>query len=529
MPKIFDFLHSRQLRDEASVQRYHSSDAIGHTKIVNFETYGPTALRKDFMIRPTDAMEFGSVVDTLLTRGSEFTNVYYIPSLKIKTTPSESVFVDYIVSHEYNPYALTDDELLEILNQCKTYATYTKNIDARITKAKQLFPLIVERLQNANKKVITPEQFKEATDCINAIKTSDITKCLFEDPNRLLFQVELVDRNLNVHCLFDMIYVDFENKTIHPIDLKCVSYPERDFLSNSFYKFKYYRQAELYMYILRQNIDHYDAEEWKIAPFKFLVVCRNTLSPMLYEFPIKYNDKKLVISENREVDDMFKIISDIQWHMNNQQYMYDKDTYTQLFKQKESKSSQLIVKPIIEVPDEERNITLTPLNGTNLWIPKWDYEEEFDAPRPRSVTRSRRSTTDRINRELETLRRQAEAEAAREREEQQQQTEQSEVTESQEAILRNTIQNFRLSDFIDEDELRWDVITPGDASAQTLEANPNISSDATAVSGFTVIGDPTNVTTVDISSTRSTSAVLSTSASTIDATASDAEPVEIPF
>lgn len=518
MPKIFDFLHSRQLRDEASVQSYHNSDAIGHTKIVNFETYGPTALRKDFTIHPTDAMEFGSIVDTLLTRGSEFTNVYYIPSLKIKTTPSESVFVDYIVSHEYNPYALTDDELLEILNQCKTYAMYTKNTDARITKAKQLFPLIVERLRNANKKVITPEQFKEATDCINAIKTSDITKCLFEDPNKLLFQVELFDRSLNVHCLFDMIYVDFENKTIHPIDLKCVSYPERDFLSNSFYKFKYYRQAELYMYILRQNIDHYDAEEWKIAPFKFLVVCRNTLSPMLYEFPIKYNDKKLVISENREVDDMFKIISDIQWHINNQQYMYDKDTYMQLFKQKESKSNQLIVKPIIEVPEEERNITLSTLNENDLWIPKWNHEE-YDAPRPINVTRPRRSTTDRIDRALETLRRQTEAEVVRVREEQQQQDEQQEATEPQESTLRSGVQDFLLSDALNTFELEWsDTITHGDLSVNSSSVN-----------NFTTINDPTNVIAVDASPTSSNSVDLSTFIPTANVTASGAEPVEVLF
>lgn len=433
MSKIFDFLYSRQLRDEASVQHYHESDAIGHTKIVNFETYGPTALRKDFTIHYTDAMEFGSIVDTLLTRGKDFTNVYYIPSLSIKTTPSENVFVDYVVEHKQNPYGLSDEELLNILDQCKTYAMYTKNIDARIEKAKRLFPLIVERLQNANKKIITPEQFKEATDCINAIKTSDITKCLFEDPNKLLFQVELFDRNWNVHCLFDMIYVDFKNKTIHPIDLKCVSYPERDFLSNSFYKFKYYRQAELYMYILRQNIDYYDTEEWKIAPFKFLVVCRNTLSPMLYEFPIKYNDKKLVISENREVNDIFKVISDIQWHMNNQQYMYDKDTYMQLFKQKESKSNQLIVKPIIEVPEEERNITLSTLNKNDLWIPNFNHTYEFE-PRPRRSTRSRRSTDEFTNRELEMFRRQIEEVNARQLAEQQQQSEQP--VESQESTTR---------------------------------------------------------------------------------------------
>lgn len=525
MPKIFDFLYSRQLRDEASVQRYHESDAIGHTKIVNFETYGPTALRKDFTIHYTDAMEFGSIVDTLLTRGKDFTNVYYIPSLKIKTTPSENVFVDYVVEHKQNPYGLSDEELLNILDQCKTYAMYTKNTDARIEKAKRLFPLIVERLQNANKKVITPEQFKEATDCINAIKTSDITKCLFEDPNKLLFQVELVDRNLNVHCLFDMIYVDFENKTIHPIDLKCVSYPERDFLSNSFYKFKYYRQAELYMYILRQNIDHYDAEEWKIAPFKFLVVCRNTLSPMLYEFPIKYNDKKLVISENREVDDMFKVISDIQWHMNNQQYMYDKDTYMQLFKQKESKSNQLIVKPIIEVPEEERNITLSTLNKNDFWIPAgWMRPEEleFRPIRPRRTTRSQQPTIDHPNRELETLNRLIEEENARQRAEQQQQDEQP--VEPQEST--NHLNTDDILNDVPHGDLAFDpqqlvnLDLPDDIIQRAINYSNFLSGGNGITTGTVEAGEIAN--TLNAEST-------STAVSTTIITSADSEPEEFPI
>ena len=377
MSKIFEFLYSRQLRKEEQVEAYHAASAIGHTKLVNFEIYGPSALRKDFRINTTDAMEFGSIVDTLLTRSSDFTNIYYIPSSKIKLTPSQSTFVDYIVEHKYNPYSFTDEELLAVLDHCKTYTTMTKNIAARIEKARVLFPLITERLQNADKKIITAEQFNTAMNCIEAIKTSDITKDLFVDEDKLLFQVELYLRELDVHCLFDMIYMDFKNKIIHPIDLKCTSYPERDFLSNSFYKFKYYRQAELYIYILKQFLDFYDSEEWKIAPFKFLVVCKDTLSPMLYEFPVKYNGEKLVISETREVDSMFKLLEDIRWHMYNQQYMYDKETYIQLFKQKKSKDKQFVVKPIITVPENERNIVLHTATNKHNIIYNTDFFNEL--------------------------------------------------------------------------------------------------------------------------------------------------------
>lgn len=365
MTKIFDYLQQRQLKTEEAVKRYHASKCIGHSKIVNFETYGPTALRDDFTLNVTDAMEFGSLVDTLLTRNSEFTNIYYIPSTDIKTTPSEIPFIEYFITNKINPYSLTDDELLEVMNCCKIYTIFTKNVDARIEKAKKLFPLISERLKNINKKIITKEQFQEALNCIETLKTSDITKHIFSDPKKVLFQVELESSSQQLHCLFDIIYIDFEHKTIHPIDLKCTSYPERDFINNSFYKFKYYRQAELYTQLLKAHLDYNITEDWSIAPFKFLVICKNTLSPMIYEFPVVYEDNQLVISENKKVKQLNDVVDDMRWHLLNKQFMYDKDTYIELFK-KRKKHYTFITKRILDVSKEDASIKLHGVEGAQL-------------------------------------------------------------------------------------------------------------------------------------------------------------------
>lgn len=357
MSRLFEFFLHHQLKTQEEVNRYHASPAFGHTKIVNFETYGPTTLRDDFVIKPTESMMFGSLVDCLLTRSNDFLSSYYVPTCKIKPTPSESTFVQYLVTHKINPYSLTDDQLTSILDTCKTYTIYTKNIEKRLEKAKLLYPLIDELLKNAHKQCISQQDLEEAVNCINTLKTAEVTRHIFEKPEHVLYQVELTDDYLNVHCLFDLLYFDFDNHVIHPIDLKYVSYPERDFITNSFYKFKYYRQAELYMKLLVNNCKMYivDDDSWTIAPFKFMVICKQTLSPMLYEFPIKYDNDKLVISENKTVKRLEDVIEDIRWHLNNRQYMYDRETYIKLFQQS---SNDLVTTPIINVDDETKNVVI---------------------------------------------------------------------------------------------------------------------------------------------------------------------------
>lgn len=361
MTYILDSLRSQRITNRAQLDEYYASNCLGHTKIVNFETYGPTSLRKDFTLPCTDAMIFGSIVDTLLTRSDNFLEEYYIPSQNIKPTASETPFINYLVDNEINPYSLTDDVLSSILDTCKTYTIYTKSIDKRLEKARKLFPLVKEILDNKHKKVITQEQFSDALNCINALKTSDITRPIFENPSQVVYQVQMIGNGGYTHALFDLIYVDIENKIIHPIDLKCTSYPEREFISHSFYKFKYYRQAELYMSILKDNLYSYLYDDgWKIAPFKFMVVCKNTLSPMLYEFPIVYEDGRLKISDKTTVEGLDQVLSDINWHLQNKQFMYDKETYIQLFKQSSKKEKKLIVKPIFDSQLSEED-KLTPI------------------------------------------------------------------------------------------------------------------------------------------------------------------------
>lgn len=358
MSKVLDFFIHNSISNPESVQQYHKSPEIGHSKLVAFEQNGPCILDPKYTVHTTAAMEFGSLVDTLLTQSDSFTSIYYIPQNNKKLTPTEERLVDYFVNIEALPDFYNDEDLLPLLNECGFYITMRKDVAGRIQKAKSLSPIISEIINNKHKKFITEEQLQSAMNCVETLHTSEITKDIFADPKLVFYQVACFDSHIK--ALFDIIYVDIKNHIIYPIDLKTVSYPERDFIKCSFYKFEYYRQAEMYYYIL-QNIVARMREDWKIADFQFMVINKDTLSPLLYKFPIRYVNGQLQISKNTFVKPFKDILTQMYWHMDNKQYMYDRDTYIELAKRANDEKTDLVTIDILP-PAEDKVDSEPPKN-----------------------------------------------------------------------------------------------------------------------------------------------------------------------
>lgn len=353
MAEIIDFIRLSQTTS-AGVKAYHQDRAIGHSTLVNFETNGPTVLKPDYKVPITEAMQFGSLVDTLLTRPYDFQKEYYVANTEDSLSPSEERLVDYFVTENRFPDYLTKEELISVMDTCRFYATMTKNVEGRIQKALDLRPVIEERINSKNKIIITKQQLNDASNCIQSLKTSDITKKIFKNKDCLFYQTMFFTslEDISIKCMFDFLYIDYKAKEIHPFDLKCVSYPERDFIKNSFYKFKYYREAEMYMFILKRVLAPYTYDTpWKIMPFKFVVINKVTLSPIIYEFPIVYKNDQLQISKNGFVDKFSTVLRKMQWHIQNQQFVYDKETYLKIFKQSKDTTSDFITTPIFEKQD----------------------------------------------------------------------------------------------------------------------------------------------------------------------------------
>jgi hypothetical protein len=86
---------------------------------------------------------------------------------------------------------------------------------------------------------------------------------------------------------------------------------------------------------------------------------------MIYEFPVVYEDNQLVISENKKVKQLNDVVDDMRWHLLNKQFMYDKDTYIELFK-KRKEHYTFITKRILDVSKEDASIKLHGVAGAQL-------------------------------------------------------------------------------------------------------------------------------------------------------------------
>lgn len=349
--KVYEFLKACQC-DAERLNEYYLSKRIGHSKLVNFETFGPSTLKEDYNVEKTPAMIFGSLVDTLLTNPYSFESTYYVPKSDVKLSNSEKVFYEYLQKYDIRSVShLPDEDLLVILDRTSFYTSLLAK--TRIKKIRDKEEVYNELLKNEGKIIINHEDLEKAKKCVEVLRTSDITKNIFDYD--LLFQVEVnrvfkdsgsLDR-FGCHGLFDIIAIDTKTKTIYPFDLKTTVAPESDFL-RSFYKFKYYRQAEMYIDMLQYNLNTCDDyQDWKIEPFKFIVISPNSYAPLIYEFPIVYENKKLKISENTFVPPYTAIFDEMIWHLYTGQYDYTKDVYMQIYKYANQETKHFITIPIL--------------------------------------------------------------------------------------------------------------------------------------------------------------------------------------
>ena len=101
--------------------------------------------------------------------------------------------------------------------------------------------------------------------------------------------------------------VDHKNKRIYPIDLKTSSHTEWDFYQ-SFTQWRYDIQARLYWRIIRANLDKDDFyKDYELEDYRFIVVNRKTLTPLVWKFKATKANGKLMFGKNDqfEMEDPF--------------------------------------------------------------------------------------------------------------------------------------------------------------------------------------------------------------------------------
>ena len=286
-------MESKQLSDIAwnvSEETYRQDPAISYSTLAKFEREGFNSINHLFDRIETPSLLFGSIVDCLITDKDNFDNLYFVADFP-EIQDSQKAIADLIYSMSGGNLNLVDD----IVEHAVLQLNYQPNLklETRVKVIKEKIEEYYKMLVLAGtKRVVSSSMYETALSCVDALKSAPSTKEYFadndpfDDSTKRYYQLKFKGsyEDIPIRCMSDLLYVNYERKTIIPIDLKTSSKKEWDF-PKSFIEWRYMIQACMYWFIIRQNLDNDEYfKDFKLEDYRFIVVNKESKLPMVWEF-----------------------------------------------------------------------------------------------------------------------------------------------------------------------------------------------------------------------------------------------------
>jgi len=316
----------KELSWDVSEEVYRADSALSYSKLSQFHKNGPKALISNEKI-DTPALRFGSLVDCILTAPEEFDDRFYVADID-RFSDTIRKIVEDLFNPEIESIGLIDDDTILMILDDYQYQTNWKS-QTRIDKVISLGEDYYTVLKYSTRKiVITQQELEEAQQCVQTLRTHPFTYKIFEcnEHQEILYQLKFKTEidNIPFRFMMDICKVDYERKTILPIDLKTTGKSEEDF-EKSFLDWCYWIQGGAYrtgLYKITIEDDFFS--DFMILPFQFCVINRNSLNPLIWEMDDK---KTLEFTKEKYGTTWGQILEDANWHLQNGKFDYSRKSY----------------------------------------------------------------------------------------------------------------------------------------------------------------------------------------------------------
>lgn len=287
--KIFD------ISWQVTEPEYRADPALSYSTLARFAKEGFNKLDNIFDKLDTPSLTFGSAVDALITGGQEeFDNSFMVanfPPLSDSVLKMVKSLFDkcHIIYRTLSDIPNTD--IIALTEELKYQLNWKPETRAKVIKEQggEYYSLLYAA---GDRKVLDITTNEQVLAAVRILKESDATKFYFAPNNifdedivreyQLKFKATL--EGTDYRCMSDLLITDNKNKIIYPIDLKTSSHTEWEFF-DSFVQWQYHIQARLYWRIIRDNLDRSEHfKDYKLANYKFIVVNKRTLTPLVWEF-----------------------------------------------------------------------------------------------------------------------------------------------------------------------------------------------------------------------------------------------------
>lgn len=284
------------IADPITEEEYRVDGRMHYSTLAKYARTGFEGLDHLFDRVETPSLLFGSCVDALITGGQEEFDSKYIhlsfPELAPKIEALVKKLYTLYSSEHLEIESIPDSELIQLTIDEEFQLNWKPETRAKVVKEKGAYYYSLLHLAEG-KTIINDTLLADINSAVTALKTHPATKYYFEEGDpfdnsiQRLYQLKFHDTHNGVDYsnMADEILVDHKNKVVIPIDLKTSSHTEYDFYK-SFIDWSYHIQARLYWRNIRATMDKDEVfKDYKLLDYRFIVVNRHTLNPLVWEFP----------------------------------------------------------------------------------------------------------------------------------------------------------------------------------------------------------------------------------------------------
>lgn len=279
---------------QVTEEEYRADPALSYSTLAKYKRSGFNELNHLFDKVESPSLTFGSAVDSIITGGEQEFNERFLvaefPSVRDSILPIVKDLFKELHEKYQSLSSIPDKVVIDYAARYNYQNNWKPETRAKVIKeeAGEYYNLLYIA---GDKTILDTKTYQDVCNSVDALRNSPSTRPYFKENNpwekverfyQLKFKAQL--SGIEYRCMADLIMVDHEHKVIYPIDLKTSFKSEWDFYK-SFLDWDYQIQARLYWRIIRSVLDNDPIfKDYKLADYRFIVVNRNTLKPLVWEF-----------------------------------------------------------------------------------------------------------------------------------------------------------------------------------------------------------------------------------------------------
>lgn len=290
-----DRISLKEISWKVDEQTYREDKSLSYSILSKFNREGFEKLGTLYDRVDSPSLLFGSIVDCLITESKERALEKYYPVDIPTLNATNELIANNLYKKFHDKYStmleIPKEEICYELNENQYQMGYSldRRIKNIITACNSYYSLLFIA---GNKRLVSSDVFNNAEECYHILKSNKATSAYFMEDNpmdnsverfyQLKFKGEFA--GISLKCMVDELIVDYKNKKIIPIDLKTSGSPEYDF-PKSFLKWGYWIQAQLYTYLIKQNLEKSEYfKDFELENYRFIVINRSNKIPLVWVY-----------------------------------------------------------------------------------------------------------------------------------------------------------------------------------------------------------------------------------------------------